>query len=630
MTYTVANADVQYLGAGQTKVETFTVLSADGTSHDIVITITGTNDVPVIAGDDTGAVTEDASTPNLTDTGTLTIVDADGGQAVFQTTGITSSAGALGSLSITSAGAWTYTVANADVQYLGAGQTKVETFTVLSADGTSHDIVITITGTNDVPVIAGDDTGAVTEDASTPNLTDTGTLTIVDADGGQAVFQTTGITSSAGALGSLSITSAGACTYTVANADVQYLGAGQTKVETFTVLSADGTSHDIVITITGTNDVPVIAGDDTGAVTEDASTPNLTDTGTLTIVDADGGQAVFQTTGITSSAGALGSLSITSAGAWTYTVANADVQYLGAGQTKVETFTVLSADGTSHDIVITITGTNDVPVIAGDDTGAVTEDASTPNLTDTGTLTIVDADGGQAVFQTTGITSSAGALGSLSITSAGAWTYTVANADVQYLGAGQTKVETFTVLSADGTSHDIVITITGTNDVPVIAGDDTGAVTEDASTPNLTDTGTLTIVDADGGQAVFQTTGITSSAGALGSLSITSAGAWTYTVANADVQYLGAGQTKVETFTVLSADGTSHDIVITITGTNDVPVIAGDDTGAVTEDASTPNLTDTGTLTIVDADGGQAVFQTTGITSSAGALGSLSITSAGA
>ncbi|WOE28710.1 VCBS domain-containing protein [Acinetobacter towneri] len=105
-TYTVANADVQYLGAGQTKVETFTVLSADGTSHDIVITITGTNDVPVIAGDDTGAVTEDASTPNLTDTGTLTIVDADGGQAVFQTTGITSSAGALGSLSITSAGAW--------------------------------------------------------------------------------------------------------------------------------------------------------------------------------------------------------------------------------------------------------------------------------------------------------------------------------------------------------------------------------------------------------------------------------------------------------------------------------------------------------------------------------------------
>ncbi|WOE28727.1 VCBS domain-containing protein [Acinetobacter towneri] len=81
---------------------------------------------------------------------------------------------------------------------------------------------------------------------------------------------------------------------------------------------------------------------------------------------------------------------------------------------------------------------------------------------------------------------------------------------------------------------------------------------------------------------------------------------------------------------MLSADGTSHDIVITITGTNDVPVIAGDDTGAVTEDASTPNLTDTGTLTIVDADGGQAVFQTTGITSSAGALGSLSITSAGA
>ncbi|MBU3071393.1 type I secretion C-terminal target domain-containing protein, partial [Aestuariicella sp. G3-2] len=47
-TYTVANADVQYLGEGDTKEETFTVLSADGTAHDIVVTITGTNDAPTI------------------------------------------------------------------------------------------------------------------------------------------------------------------------------------------------------------------------------------------------------------------------------------------------------------------------------------------------------------------------------------------------------------------------------------------------------------------------------------------------------------------------------------------------------------------------------------------------------
>ncbi|MGY3945706.1 VCBS domain-containing protein, partial [Aeromonas tecta] len=97
-------------------------------------------------------------------------------------------------------------------------------------------------------------------------------------------------------------------------------------------------------------------------------------------------------------------------------------------------------------------------------------------------------------------------------------------------------------------------------------------------------------------------------AGALGSLSITEGGAWTYNVANAAVQYLKEGETKVETFTVQSADGTTHTVTITITGTNDLPTIAGDDLGAVTEDAANPTLTDSGVLTVTDADAGQSVF----------------------
>ncbi|MEW6999831.1 VCBS domain-containing protein, partial [Colwelliaceae bacterium BS250] len=68
---------------------------------------------------------------------------------------------------------------------------------------------------------------------------------------------------------------------------------------------------------------------------------------------------------------------------------------------------------------------------------------------------------------------------------------------------------------------------------------------------------------------------------------------WTYNVANADVQYLALDEEKVETFTVLSADGTTHDVVVTITGTNDLPTIAGEDIGAVTEDDADPTLTDT-------------------------------------
>ncbi|MGY3945666.1 retention module-containing protein, partial [Aeromonas tecta] len=114
-------------------------------------------------------------------------------------------------------------------------------------------------------------------------------------------------------------------------------------------------------------------------------------------------------------------------------------------------------------------------------------------------------------------------------------------------------------------------TVTPVNDAAIISGADLGAVTEDATNPTLTDSGVLTVTDADAGQSVFVAGNGVASNGALGSLTITTGGAWTYNVANAAVQYLKEGETKVETFTVQSADGTTHTVTITITGTNDLP-----------------------------------------------------------
>ncbi|POV84858.1 VCBS domain-containing protein, partial [Aeromonas sp. ASNIH6] len=635
-TYNVDNSKVQYLGEGETKVETFVVKSVDGTEHTVTITITGVNDAAVITGSDTGAVTEDETKPLLTETGTLSVTDVDGAdEAKFQAGNGTPSAGALGSLTIDADGNWTYNVANGDVQYLGEGETKVETFTVASVDGTTHTVTITITGVNDAAVITGSDTGAVTEDETNPTLTETGTLSVTDVDGAdEAKFQAGNGTPSAGALGSLTIDADGNWTYNVANGDVQYLGEGETKVETFTVASVDGTTHTVTITITGVNDAAVITGSDTGAVTEDETNPTLTETGTLSVTDVDGAdEAKFQAGNGTPSAGALGSLTIDADGNWTYNVANGDVQYLGEGETKVETFTVASVDGTTHTVTITITGVNDAAVITGSDTGAVTEDETNPTLTETGTLSVTDVDGAdEAKFQAGNGTPSAGALGSLSITEGGAWTYNVDNSKVQYLGEGETKVETFVVKSVDGTEHTVTITITGVNDAAVITGSDTGAVTEDETKPLLTETGTLSVTDVDGAdEAKFQAGNGTPSAGALGSLTIDADGNWTYNVANGDVQYLGEGETKVETFTVASVDGTTHTVTITITGVNDAAVITGSDTGAVTEDETNPPLTETGTLSVTDVDGAdEAKFLAGNGAASTGALGSLSITEGGA
>ena len=67
------------------------------------------------------------------------------------------SAETYGTFSIDAAGAWTYTLndANADVQALNTGGTLHELVTVATADGTTQVIDITINGANDAAVITG-------------------------------------------------------------------------------------------------------------------------------------------------------------------------------------------------------------------------------------------------------------------------------------------------------------------------------------------------------------------------------------------------------------------------------------------------------------------------------------------
>jgi VCBS repeat-containing protein len=113
----------------------------------------------------------------------------------------------------------------------------------------------------------------------------------------------------------------------------------------------------------------------------------------------------------------------------------------------------------------------------------------------------------------------------------------------------------------------VTVTIAGANDAPVISGPTTGTVTEDSA---LTATGTLSITDADAGQSVFAAQ--TATAGTYGSFAVTTAGAWTYTLNNADtaVQALNAGQTLTEHFSVASSDGSvSESVNVTINGTTD-------------------------------------------------------------
>ncbi|WP_172378905.1 VCBS domain-containing protein [Vibrio sp. Vb339] len=557
------NPVVQGLGQGSTATDIVTVHSADGTAHQVTVTINGTNDKAIIGGTSSGSVTEESQ---LQTSGTLTVTDVDTGEAHFSNTDIV---GNLGTLHLTDSGAWTYDLDNTgpNVQALGKGVTATDTIIVHSADGTPHQVTITVNGTNDAAVIGGTNSGAVTEESQ---LQTSGTLTVTDVDTGEAHFSNTDIV---GNLGTLHLTDSGAWTYDLDNTNpiVQALGANKTATDTITVHSADGTTHQVTITINGTNDKAIIGGTSSGSVTEESQ---LQTSGTLTVTDVDTGEAHFSNTDV---AGSLGTLHLTDSGTWTYDLDNTNptVQALRKGVTATDTITIHSADGTPHQVTITVNGTNDAALIGGTNSGAVTEESQ---LQTSGTLTVTDIDTGEAHFSNTDIV---GNLGTLHLTDSGAWTYDLDNTNpiVQALGVNKTATDTITVHSADGTPHQVTITVNGTNDTAVIGGTNSGAVTEESQ---LQTSGTLTVTDVDTGEAHFSNTDV---AGSLGTLHLTDSGAWTYDLDNTNpkVQALGKGATATDTITVHSADGTSHQVTITVNGTNDTAVIMGTSTGDVHE-----------------------------------------------
>ncbi len=692
-TYSVAASAVEYLAAGQTKVESFDISVADGNGSVLVkridVTITGTNDAPVITAEQlTGAVTElVTAVGNLSDSGSIDFSDVDLTDVHLVSPTGTAIGSVLGSLTAvkntdttgTGTGgrlSWTYTVAASAVEYLAAGQTKVESFNITLNDQkgsiTTRRIDVTITGTNDAIVITSEQlTGGVIE-AVTPsgNLTDSGAINFSDRDFNDVHIVSPTGTAIGSVLGSLTATkntdTTGSgtggkltWTYTVAASAVEYLAAGQTKVESFTINVSDQNgslvSKQIDVTITGTNDAPIITAEQlTGAVTE-LVTPvgNLSDSGSIDFSDVDLTDVHLVSPTGSPIGSVLGSLTAvkntdttgTGTGgrlSWTYSVAASAVEYLAAGQTKVESFNITLNDQkgsiTTRRIDVTITGTNDAIVITSEQlTGGVTE-AITPtgNLSDSGAINFSDRDFNDVHIVSPTGTAIGSVLGSLSAikntdtTGSGTggkltWTYTVAASAVEYLAAGQTKVESFTINVSDQNgslvSKQIDVTITGTNDAPIITAEQlTGAVTElVTAVGNLIDSGSIDFIDVDLTDVHLVSPTGSPIGSVLGSLSAvkdadtTGSGGggkltWTYTVAASAVEYLAAGQTKVESFDITLNDQNGSLITkridVTLTGTNDAIVVTAEQlTGAVTE-AVTPvgNLSDSGSISFTDRD----------------------------
>jgi len=112
----------------------------------------------------------------------------------------------------------------------------------------------------------------------------------------------------------------------------------------------------------------------------------------------------------------------------------------------------------------------------------------------------------------------------------------------------------------------------GTNQAAVISGTDNGSVTEDydPDADNLLEIGgKLNITDSDTGEAAFIAT---THNGDYGNLTIDATGSWNYAANNNHtvIQNLTSSDSLKDHLTISSVDGTTHTVVITIIGADEV------------------------------------------------------------
>lgn len=433
--------------------------------------------------------------------------------------------------------------------------------------------------------------------------------------------------------------------YDTAKTDLSFLGEGDTAQITTKVQVDDGAGglkyQDVVVTVTGVNDGPVITGSSAITVAETANLSysdatmiregsisfgdvDLSDVHSVTVLkaaNARGYRGNFSATiGEDSTGTGKGTIK------WTFDTPEKSLDYLAVGQTLTQIYTVELTDShgakTTTDITLTIVGTNDKPVISGPTTATLWE-SNAPTLSVQKSLALFDADLTDTLAtsissQTLKLVTASGVdmtsymtpteiaqlkeafhfdpanLGSNKGT--GVWSYLIDNSSLDFLGQNDTLTVTNTIKVDDGHGgvayQDVTVNLRGVNDAPVFdshkAGDAaiTGTVKEMADTSgsaavlqsngkigfsdiDISDSHTVRVAPKAGGYMGTLTASIShdTTGGDAGEV------VWSFKVADGALDKLGAGQTVKQVYTVSVSDGksgmVSQDITINLTGSSD-------------------------------------------------------------
>lgn len=538
-------------------------------------------------------VTEDALSGGglLSVSGVIPVADTEVWTS-FLRTPVRADAGNLGTLMLaadglfrgSSSGAYTYSVDNAAVQFLGEGVVHTDRFTVSSLDGTMAVVEFTVVGVNDDAQFSGTTTASLIEDEGVTDgkLGASFSLTVTDVDAGESGFAYAigEVISSPGRIGTLTYAGQGVFDYGVDNSAVQQLNQGALLVESFDVVSLDGTRQTLTVNITGRDDPTFVSlPSNLPEMIEDSTDPAkpgyLTASIQLTIADADatpGPLASILTDLVVNGEPGAGYILIEPDGSVTAAVANSAVQYLGEGDKLVVGSDIYDANfnvigGVSFEII----GKNDAAVIdiSGLDT-QLREDTNVQvqllnALVAYGQISITDPDQDEAAFVPIFLQFTERG-GVVQLAADGTIEYSIQNGSIQYLREGQALVDRVIVTAVDGTTKVIDFTITGANDAPtLVAGTTQGSVTEyaagDTTTTPHQATGSFQIGDVDVGDTLsFEITALGN--GYVGSLTVaplTSTGApqqasWAFSVSDSAIDYLAAGQQLAQSYEIRAID----------------------------------------------------------------------------
>ena len=347
------------------------------------MTITGTNDQTVLTAIAAQPVNEatDALAQDLLLTGTLSFSDKDVGDTlaaatvgtptVVESTGVVLPTGLAAALApalsfgtaVTSDGTtqtigYTYDPAAVNLDFLRAGQTITVTYAVKVGDSATQNLVVTITGTNDAPVINSNGGGATASVSVAENSTAVTTVTATDVDSPTITYSIVGGLDAA----KFTINSTTRALSFIAAPNFEApTDNGSNNVYDVMVRASDGSLFDdqaIAVTVTNVNEAPtdiILAAQQPSSGTV---LPGVNGTiATLSTVDLDAGDSFtyrFNNSGIIVS-------TLTTNGA-TFSLSGSTLSTTtGLAENKTYILTIRSTDGGGlfrEEVVNIVTGTN--------------------------------------------------------------------------------------------------------------------------------------------------------------------------------------------------------------------------------------------------------------------------------